>query len=259
VSAGVTAASPRTSELFGVRLVASDVAAATGLVLGRARSGEGGYCCFANVHVLTMSRRSGPVRAALGDAWTVFPDGFPVAWMMRRLGSATSRVAGPDVMASVIAAGRRDGLRHFLLGSTPDVLAKLQLVLATRFGEGLVCGAVSPPFGEVDHTEEEALVAAVRRADADLVWCGLGAPRQELWMRRWAPALAPAVVLGVGAAFDFLAGTKRRAPRWMQDAGLEWAHRMLSEPRRLGPRYLRTNTQFVARATVELAAHRRGR
>jgi N-acetylglucosaminyldiphosphoundecaprenol N-acetyl-beta-D-mannosaminyltransferase len=147
-------------------------------------------------------------------------------------------------MESVLGAG---GLRHFLFGSTPEVLERLR----ERFGDAIV-GAVSPPFGNVgaDAVEE------IRATRPDVIWCALGAPKQELWMATHADALAPALLLGVGAAFDFVAGTKPRAPRWMQRTSLEWAHRLATEPRRLAGRYARTNTEFALRICLELTRRR---
>jgi N-acetylglucosaminyldiphosphoundecaprenol N-acetyl-beta-D-mannosaminyltransferase len=236
------------ARVFGVELFAGTAAAAADAVVERAGAGAGGYACLCNVHVLVSSQHDPPLRGALDGAWTVFPDGWPVAWLLRRTGAPGSeRIAGADLMQVVLG---RPGLRHFLLGSTEDVLERL----AARFPAAAIAGAYAPPFGSHDELGGAAEVAAAARAD--VVWCGLGAPKQELWMRRHAAALAPALVLGVGAAFDFLAGAKRRAPLWMQAASLEWLHRLASEPRRLAGRYARTNGEFVVRAAVELSRRR---
>ena len=231
--------------VLGVDCFAGSPAEAASLVLARARARERGYACLCNVHVLVTAQHDAALRGALDHAWTVFPDGSPVAWLARRQDAAAARVAGAELMEAVIGAD--GGVRHFLFGSTPEVLA----LLAERFGDAVV-GTLSPPFGPVG---SEA-VDEIRAAEPDIVWCGLGAPKQELWMAAHEDALAPAVLLGVGAAFDFLAGTKARAPRWMQRSSLEWAHRLATEPRRLAGRYARTNTEFVVRACVELARRR---
>ncbi len=237
---------------FGIRCFASTVAEAAAAVVERALSGRGGYGVFCNVHVLMASEREQPLRDALEEAWVVFPDGAPVAWLVRRSGAPSAeRVGGPDLLAAVLDRGRAAGLRHFFYGSTPEVVARLQARLADRFPGAAVAGGLAPPWG-MEH--EAASLEQIARSGAHVVWVGLGAPKQELWMQRHAPVLAPALLLGVGAAFDFHAGTKPRAPRWMRQWGLEWLHRLASEPRRLGPRYLASNSRFVWRLARDLAA-----
>src|SRR5262245_18429390 len=220
-----------------------DVDSAAAAVIDRIADAAGGYGCFCNVHVLMTARRSAPVMEALRGAWLVFPDGAPIAWRMRRAGNDSARrVGGPDLMARVLDLGRADGLRHGFYGSTPDVLDDLSESVARRFPGALVAAAIAPPFGDLDEREVGHHVARIRAAGVDVLWIGLGAPRQELWMACFAAQARPTVYLDVGAAYDFLAGRKARAPRWMQQAGLEWAHRLASEPRRLSRRYLVSNT-----------------
>jgi N-acetylglucosaminyldiphosphoundecaprenol N-acetyl-beta-D-mannosaminyltransferase len=195
---------------------------------------------------------------ALDDAWVVFPDGSPIAWLQRSGGARNAtRVAGTELMIRVFDLGRARKLRHYVYGSTPPVLERLTRRLHERFPSATICGSCSPPFAAYDAPEVARSVDAVKSARPHIVWCGLGMPKQELWMQRYAPTLAPALALGVGAAFEFLAGTKRRAPKTMQQLGLEWLHRLASEPRRLSGRYFRTNTEFVALAGRELLRNRR--
>jgi N-acetylglucosaminyldiphosphoundecaprenol N-acetyl-beta-D-mannosaminyltransferase len=241
--------STATCEVFGIDFFSGDLDTAARAVVERARAGAGGYACLCNVHVLMTAQRDVALREALKEAWSVFPDGAPVAWLQRQVGARTSqRVAGADLMTRVFALGEEAGLRHYLFGSTPDVISELQRRFADGFPAALV-GSESPPFGPVESLEPSAELAA---AQPDVVWCSLGAPKQELWMGRCAEQLKPAVVLGVGAAFDFLAGRKSRAPLWLQESGLEWLHRLLSEPRRLAGRYLRTNSEFALRTAISL-------
>ncbi len=212
-------------------------------VVKRACSGEGGFACLANVHVAVTSERDDRVRQALASAWRVFPDGTPIAWLRKRGGAADAqRIPGPDLFAATLDRGRALGLRHYLFGSTPSVLAALERRLRERFPGVEIVGAQAPPRGA---ERSAACLDAVRAAEPDVVWVALGAPKQELWMADHAGALEPALLVGVGAAFDFHAGMKARAPRWMQSAGLEWLHRLATEPRRLGWRYLSTNTLFA--------------
>jgi N-acetylglucosaminyldiphosphoundecaprenol N-acetyl-beta-D-mannosaminyltransferase len=213
------------------------------------------------VHLFVTARHEDEVRRALAGAALAFPDGWPVAWLQRRLGhSSAMRVAGPDLMARVIADGRGFGVRHFLLGSSEDVLRRLEQNLARRFPGAEFVGRLSLPFfvGD-DFSGTESAIAEVRRAAPHVVWLSLGCPKQELWMLRHAQELAPSLVAGVGAAFDFHAGTKRRAPDWVQRVGLEWLHRLLSEPRRLASRYARTNSEFLLLAGREVLRRRRRR
>jgi N-acetylglucosaminyldiphosphoundecaprenol N-acetyl-beta-D-mannosaminyltransferase len=154
-------------------------------------------------------------------------------------------------MPAVVDVGRSQGLRHFLLGSTPEIVAGVAAVLTRRYPGAEIVGSFSPPVSP-DAAVSAAALDAIRRGDPHIVWCALGAPKQELWMYRASPLLPSHLLVGVGAAFDFLAGSKRRAPTWMQERGLEWVHRLGTEPRRLTGRYLRTNTEFVARCLAEL-------
>jgi N-acetylglucosaminyldiphosphoundecaprenol N-acetyl-beta-D-mannosaminyltransferase len=214
-------------------------------VVDRALGGEGGYGCLVNVHLLTTATHDPDVAAALAGAWAIFPDGWPVAWLLRKLGKGdATRIPGPDLLPETVDQGCGCELKHFLLGSTEPVLDAMEQNLRAAFPDAVIVGRFSPPFGVVDGSS----VAAVRATAPHVVWCGLGAPKQELWMQAHAPELAPAIVLGVGAAFDFAAGTRRRAPALMQELGLEWLHRLVSEPNRLWRRYFVSNLRFMALA-----------
>jgi N-acetylglucosaminyldiphosphoundecaprenol N-acetyl-beta-D-mannosaminyltransferase len=236
--------------ILGIQCFAGDMCEAAREIVDRAASGRGGFVALVNVHVAMTAQRDPDVMCALDGAWRAFPDGAPIAWLERRRGAAHARrIAGPDLILEVIGSGREAGLRHFLFGSTPGVLVSMEEKLRRQVPLKLA-GTLAPPPGE-EH--DETLLDEVRAASPDIVWVGLGAPKQELWAYRHAASLAPALVIGVGAAFDFHAGTKRRAPAWMQRAGLEWLHRLVSEPRRLGWRYVSTNTRFTFAALREIA------
>jgi N-acetylglucosaminyldiphosphoundecaprenol N-acetyl-beta-D-mannosaminyltransferase len=239
--------------VWDLPVVVTDPAGGAELVAELALRRQGGYVCLCNVHVLVESRHDDDVCDALTRATLVFADGWPVAWLQRRAGEATAaRVAGADLMARVFGLDR--GLRHFLLGATDAVVRSLQEELVGRFPAARVVGALAP--GDGGRLPAAADVATISRADPHIVWVALGAPKQELWMRRQAADLAPALAIGVGAAFDFLAGTKPRAPGWMQQTGLEWLHRLTSEPRRLAGRYARTNSEFVFRVATGSGSRR---
>jgi N-acetylglucosaminyldiphosphoundecaprenol N-acetyl-beta-D-mannosaminyltransferase len=244
---------PATCTVLGVEYFIGDPRSATATVLHRVGSGAGGYSCLCGVHGIVTAQHSDAMMDSLGAAWLNFPDGAPVAWLMRRFGARRARrIAGPDLMPLVIEAGQEAGIRHFLFGSTPEVLERLQRRLVERYPTAIIAGAISPPFRELSDEENGRIAEEIVASGADVVWVGLGLPKQDEWLNRSAALFAPAVGLGVGAAFDFLAGTKPRAPKWVQDAGLEWLHRLLSEPRRLARRYAATNTEFVARAGIAI-------
>jgi N-acetylglucosaminyldiphosphoundecaprenol N-acetyl-beta-D-mannosaminyltransferase len=221
-----------------------------------AATAAGGYACLCNVHVLTEALHDASILDAVEGAAFRFPDGEPVAWLLRRLGFQTAhRIGGPDLFPRVVERGRSIGLRHVFLGSTEPTLARLQRTMVDRYPGAEVVGALSLPFAD-EPDVEAALVGTVRDVRAQIVWVALGAPKQELWMARAAPRMPDVTFVGIGAAFDFHAGTKRRAPLAMQRLGLEWLHRLASEPRRLGVRYVRSNTEFMIRTGFELG-HRR--
>lgn len=251
---------PTASDVLGARVFVGDLDRAVAVVTRRAASRRGGYVCQCNVHVLVEAQRRGEVLASLRDAWCVFPDGAPVAWLQRRLGEGGARqVAGPDLMLRVLDSGRPHGLRHFFLGATDETLALLRDRLATRLPGVMVVGDHAPPFAP-EWAPDAAVAASVLDADPHVIWCALGAPKQELWMRAHARQFPSSLLVGVGAAFDFHAGVKARSPRWMQRLGLEWLHRLAREPARLGPRYVSTNARFVVLAGRELVRdHARSR
>jgi N-acetylglucosaminyldiphosphoundecaprenol N-acetyl-beta-D-mannosaminyltransferase len=253
---GASVAAPRCT-VMGSDCFCGEPEHAAARVLARAWSGAGGYACFCNVHVIVSALHDRRLRASLSGAWMLFPDGAPVAWMQRRSGyDKARRIAGPDTMPRVIELGRPLGLRHYLLGATEEVLGRLRARIEGELS-GIVAGCASPTIADPTADASE-LVAAIRATEPHIVWCALGAPKQELWMQANAPRLEPALLLGVGAAFDFLAGTKPRAPVYVQQLGLEWLHRLASEPRRLSGRYVRTNTEFVLRAALELTRSAHG-
>jgi N-acetylglucosaminyldiphosphoundecaprenol N-acetyl-beta-D-mannosaminyltransferase len=235
-----------------------DLDSGAAAVAAHAAARAGGYMCLANVHVLTEALHDVELRRVLTDASIRFPDGAPVAWLLRRVVSPRARrIGGPDLFPLVVDRGRDKGLRHFLVGSTEPSLTSLGLRLRARFVGSEIVGHYAPPF--VDRPAVDGAVELIRETEPHLVWVGLGAPKQELWSARASAEMPGVTFVGVGAAFDFLAGVKRRAPSWMHRAGLEWLYRMASEPRRLSSRYARSNTEFVWRTSKELIGRRSAR
>ncbi len=219
--------------------------------------GDREYVCFANAHLTSTARVDPSTARALGGAGMVLADGAPVAWAIKLLtGEAGHRVAGADVFHELCRRSPGAGHRHFFLGSTPEVLRGMIDTVEKRYPGIEVCGAYSPPFGPALFDELPTVTRRIDETGADVVWVGLGAPRQEQWMEAARPLLKAPLLLGVGAVFEFAAGTKRRAPEWMQRVGLEWAYRLMQEPRRLFKRYLVTNTQFSLALLRQLAGGR---
>ena len=245
------ATSPGLIELASTCFV-GDLDSAADVLAHRAARRRGGYACLCNVHVLTTALRDRTVARALTGAAIRFPDGEPVAWLLRRTVSPLARrIGGPDLFPLVLERGRDVGLRHLLVGSTESTLTSLERAIADRYPGIEIAGTHPLPFSETP-VVEHALVEKVASGDVNIVWVALGAPKQELWMARAEASLPGAVLVGVGAAFGFLAGDQKRAPAAMQRVGLEWLHRLASDPRRLTGRYVRSNSEFVARTGVEL-------
>lgn len=213
---------------------------------------ESRYVCITNVHSVVTAGQDAAFGQVIEQADMATPDGAPLAWMLRRLGHAgQQRINGPDLMWRYCqqAAARDESI--FLYGASEHTLQLLQDRLCQQFPGLRIAGAISPPFRPLSAAEEEAFVAAINASGAGTVWVSLGCPKQEKWMAAQRGRIQ-AVMIGVGAAFDFHAGTVTRAPAWMREHGLEWLHRLASEPRRLWRRYLVTNSLFIAGALRQL-------
>jgi N-acetylglucosaminyldiphosphoundecaprenol N-acetyl-beta-D-mannosaminyltransferase len=245
-----------TYPVIDAQITGTNNSAALETVINQAESSDGGYACFVNAHVTVMTRQDERVRSAVNNATYAFPDGMPVYLIGKYLqGLDIEKISGPDVMAMMFENERGRSLRHFFYGATEEVLEKLVASLEIRYPGCNIVGAVSPPFRQLTKEEHAADLAAIRDADAQIVWVGLGAPKQELWMQANTDQLPDAMLMGVGAAFDFHAGMIERAPEWMQTWGLEWVHRLAQEPKRLWKRYLVTNTLFVYLAVRTQLTH----
>ncbi len=205
----------------------------------RYRTREGGYCIFRDMNGIVGANDDPVLLRAHQGAALVMPDGMPLVWLARLKGfDWVGRVYGPDFMLEFCRISERIGLRHYLFGSTEAVVEKLAEELLRAFPNLEICGRYSPPIRERSYSANLDDVERIRAARADIVWVGLGTPKQEFWMQANAPLLRGCMLMGVGAAFDFHAKLKRQAPRWMQRTGLEWSFRLMTEPRRLARRYL---------------------
>jgi N-acetylglucosaminyldiphosphoundecaprenol N-acetyl-beta-D-mannosaminyltransferase len=235
---------PRTFRVVDVAVNAAPFADVLARVLAAPVSGDRLALHFATAHTIVEAHDDPRLRAALAEG-LVQPDGMPLAWLGRRAGLSVERVCGPDFLPALVESGVPEGRTHFFVGGAPGVPEALAARLAARFPGMRVAGTMSPPFRSLSVEEDDAIVEQINTADPDYVWVGLGAPKQDLWVAEHRPRLRAAALLAVGAAFDFHAGTRRRAPRWMQRTGTEWVYRLVTEPRRLAGRYTRTNARFV--------------
>jgi N-acetylglucosaminyldiphosphoundecaprenol N-acetyl-beta-D-mannosaminyltransferase len=235
-------------ELLGVPVALTDYAGAMDAMDEMIERRERGYVCAAAVHVMMVARHDPSTRVALQGASLVVPDGRPLVWALNLLGARLEdRVYGPELTERYCRRAVERGHRVWLYGgATSEALADLEGALAARFPGIRVAGGHSPPHRPLTEAEEQELAEQINADAPDVVWVGIGAPKQEQWRARMRPLLEAPVLAGVGAAFDFIAGRKRQAPAWMQRAGLEWLFRLSQDPLRLAPRYLRYNPAFVA-------------
>ncbi len=219
---------------------------------GWASRRESRYICICNVHSVVTATQDSGFERVINEADLATPDGAPIAWMLRRMGFLhQQRINGPDLMLKYCEQAALRGESVFLYGGTPETMQLLQSALSQRFPALKIAGAISPPFRPLTPAEDAEVVAAINASNAGTVWVSLGCPKQEKWMAAHRHRIH-AVMIGVGAAFDYHAGTIRRAPAWMQNYGFEWLHRMASEPARLSRRYLQTNTIFLYKALLQL-------
>ncbi len=213
---------------------------------------ESRYVCICNVHSVVTASQDAEFGRVVREADMATPDGAPVAWMMRKLGHAgQQRINGPDLMWKYCEQVQSSDESVFFYGSTEETLEILKAKLLAAFPRLKIAGVISPPFRKLTAEEDDAIVAQINASGAGTVWVSLGCPKQEMWMAAHRGRIN-AVMVGVGAAFDYHAGTIKRAPKWMQNNGLEWFYRLVSEPRRLWKRYLVTNTLFVIGAARQL-------
>lgn len=220
---------------------------------GWASRHESRYVCICNVHSVVTAMQDAEFERVINEADLATPDGAPIAWMLRRLGSLhQQRINGPDLMLKYCEQAALRGESVFLYGGTPQTMQRLQPALREHFPALKIAGAISPPFRPLTPAEDAEVIATINASKAGTVWVSLGCPKQEKWMAAHRQRIQ-AVMIGVGAAFDYHAGTIRRAPLWMQHHGLEWLHRMASEPGRLSGRYLQTNSIFLLKALRQLA------
>jgi N-acetylglucosaminyldiphosphoundecaprenol N-acetyl-beta-D-mannosaminyltransferase len=237
--------------VIGLPVAATTYAGAVEWILKHAATAERPYAVeAANTHVAALARHDPEFNESMRRFDLVVPDGMPLVWALNtRLPAAqklTDRVYGPTLMLETLAATRNRGeFRHFLLGGSQSTLDKLADSFASRFPGTAIAGMHSPPFGEWPADEFDKVCQMIRASGANLIWVGLGCPKQEHWIARHKDRLPPGVYFGIGAAFAFHAGEVRQSPPALQRLGLEWAYRLAMEPRRLFKRYFTYNSLFL--------------
>lgn len=250
--AGLRAQSCPTRTILGTRVHCTSYDHASDLVLDWARSHASRYVCVATVNNVMEAWDSAQFKNITNAADLVTPDGMPLVWGLKLLGyPSASRVYGPDLTPIVLRKAMENRIPVGFYGSSPAVLESLQKVVENRFPAIQIAYVFSPPFRPLTPEEDEEIVAAINRSGARILFIGLNTPKQDFWMAAHRGRVQ-AVMLGVGAAFDFLAGTKSQAPRWMMRIGLEWLYRVATEPRRLWKRYLKHNPRFIVLFALQL-------
>ena len=206
---------------------------------------RGNYVCVANVHTTVMAFRDESYRKIQNESWMTLPDGKPLSIVSKRRGYIEAeRVPGPDLMPKVFEISKEKGYRHFFYGSTENTLSMLRKKIEEKYPYLQIVGMYSPPFRKLTEEEDKEIIEKINETKPDFVWVALGAPKQEIWMAEHKGKIN-AIMLGVGAAFDFEAGTVKRAPKWMQELCLEWLYRIMQDPKRLIARYVDTNLSFL--------------
>lgn len=235
----------KSCNILGSDIAVTNMSAVVHQLTERFSDYGGEYVCVSNVHTSVMAYDNEEYRTIQNQAAMAIPDGKPLSLVCRFRGyREAERVAGPDLMSLLLKHSVGTGRSHYFFGSTENTLKLLKEKLKAGYPGIRIAGMYSPPFRDMTEAEDRLAIDRIKAADADYIWIGLGAPKQEIWMHRHRKMFR-GVMIGVGAAFDFHAGTVRRAPRWMQEWCLEWLYRLLQNPRRLFKRYFYTNFKFI--------------
>jgi len=241
--------------ILGVKISAIDMNDACSLVEDTVSKRQKKYICVCPVSTIMECKRNEKVLMSVNSAELATPDGMAVVWIGRMLGYKNiSRVYGPELMQGICGISVKNGYRNYFYGSSPDVVNKLKKRLSEKNLGLIISGSFSPPFRQITKDEDDKIVKEINNSNSDIVWVGLGSPKQDLWMYEHKDRINAPVMIGVGAAFDFLAGVKPQAPRWIRDNGFEWLFRLVTEPKRLWRRYLINYPLFVYYLLVELSS-----
>ncbi len=233
-------------DILGVNISVVDIPKACAYVEDCIVRKDKTYICVAPVSTVVDCQKDTEYRRIINGAGMTTPDGVPLVWLGKLKGEKTiERTYGPDLMQALCDLSQQRGYRHYFLGGTPEKNSLLVKKLKAQFPKLDIAGSYAPPLRSVGEIEERPVLDQINAANPDVLWVGLGSPKQDYWMRNHRAKLDVPILIGVGAAFDFIAGTKRQAPLWIRRCGLEWLFRLCCEPRRLWKRYLLGNTQFI--------------
>jgi N-acetylglucosaminyldiphosphoundecaprenol N-acetyl-beta-D-mannosaminyltransferase len=239
-------------KILGMRVDPTSYDQAVDQIMSWAQADESRTVCVANVHMVMEGYDHPEFRSMVNSADLVTPDGMPLVWSLRRMGMpGQQRVYGPELTLRLLAEAEKKGIPVGFFGSTPETLELLVKNVHQQFSGIRIAYAFSPPFRPISLEEDESIVKNINASGARILFVGLGCPKQEKWMVAHAGQVQ-AVMVGVGAAFDFIAGTKQKAPGWMQSVGMEWLFRLGQEPGRLWRRYLYHNPRFMVLVMLPL-------
>lgn len=233
----------KTCRILGVNIAVTNMAQTVQYIENNLEKLRGKYICVSNVHTTVMAHDNPAYRNVQNSAAIALPDGKPLSVVSRKRGyTEAERVTGPDLMGELFA--RENGLKHFFYGDKEETLQILQQKLKEKYPDIQIAGMISPPFRSLSREEEKAYIQQINDSGADIIWIGLGAPKQENWMYEH-QGMFQGVMIGVGAGFSYHAGLIKRAPEWMQKMSLEWFYRLMQDPVRLFKRYFTTNLKFI--------------
>ena len=240
----------KTCKILGVNIAAVNMNSLLKFITTNLDKLKGEYICVSNVHTTVMAYDNKNYLNVQNSSILSIPDGGPLSSVGRKRGYIEmQRTTGPDLLNEILKISADKKYRHYFYGSTKETLEKLQSEIKEKYGDVYIVGKYSPPFRALTQEEDLQIVDNINKANPDFVWVGLGAPKQENWMYEHKNKVN-SLMIGVGAAFDYLAGNIKRAPMWMQKLNLEWLYRLMQDPVRLFSRYLYTNTKFIINAVI---------
>lgn len=235
----------KTCNILGVNINVTNISDTVNYICENINELKGNYICVSNVHTTVMAYENEKYRKIQNSGIMALPDGGPLSTVSRKKGfKDAERVTGPDLMGEVFKISEEKGYTHYFYGSTDETLEQLKNNLNKKYPKLNVVGMYSPPFRKLLDNEEKEIIRKINDTNADFVWVGLGAPKQEMWMYRNKNKIN-SLMLGVGAGFDYYADRIKRAPKWMQENNLEWLYRLIQDPKRLFKRYMTTNFKFI--------------
>lgn len=244
-----------TKDIKKVNIMSVNIAALTmkellAFVCNNINKLKGKYICVSNVHTTVTAFEDENYRNVQNSAILAIPDGSPLSKVGRKRGYKNmERITGPDFMEEILKISNEKGYTHYFYGTTDETLNKMKSIILEKYPNIKIVGMYSPPFRELSKEEDQEIINNINAVNPDFVWVALGAPKQEIWMYNHKDKIK-GLMVGVGAAFAFIAGNIKRAPKWMQKLQLEWLYRLLQEPKRLFKRYWHTNTRFIYHAII---------